>query len=256
VTVTFALLSRLWHLLDPQWHLTELIRIFDCYSHIVEKMPMGNQRPLTIERESAILDAAQKRFAHFGISKVTMDEVAADVGLKKASLYYYFRTKEDLFLAVIEREEKGYVSLLQGISAETASPAEKLHLFGMKRLDLFASLLNLAQFKVDSWTAMQPTFQVMFRKIEGEEHRFLTGLLEEGISRGEFHIREVDKTATLILHLLLGLRLRLIVKTKSPDIDPANYAELRRETDLLLELLLHGFVQKEQPTLTSRASYA
>lgn len=47
-----------------------------------------------------ILEAARKRFAHFGISKTTMNEIAADIGMSKASLYYYFPDKEKLFVAL------------------------------------------------------------------------------------------------------------------------------------------------------------
>ena len=38
-------------------------------------------------KEKAILEAARKRFAYFGFSKITMDEIASDVALGKASLY-------------------------------------------------------------------------------------------------------------------------------------------------------------------------
>lgn len=53
----------------------------------------------TKEKEQAILKAARERFAQFGFNKSTMDEIASDVELGKASLYYYFPAKEDLFRA-------------------------------------------------------------------------------------------------------------------------------------------------------------
>ncbi len=56
------------------------------------------------EKELMITEAARKRFAHYGFSKVTMDEIATDVEMGKASLYYYFPTKEDLFRAVLIQE--------------------------------------------------------------------------------------------------------------------------------------------------------
>ena len=53
------------------------------------------------EKEAAILKSAQKRFMTYGYSKVTMDEIAEDIGMAKASLYYYFQTKDDIFRGVI-----------------------------------------------------------------------------------------------------------------------------------------------------------
>ena len=41
-------------------------------------------------KEKEILEAARSRFAHYGYSKVTMEEIALDVEMGKASLYYYF----------------------------------------------------------------------------------------------------------------------------------------------------------------------
>jgi TetR/AcrR family transcriptional regulator len=213
-------------------------------------------RPLTIERETAILDAAQRRFAHYGINKVTMDEVSADVGLKKASLYYYFKTKEDLFTAVIEREEKGYLAVLQNITGQRILPARKLHLFGTKRLELFASLLNLAQFKSDSWITIRPEFQQLFRKLEAEEHHFLTGILHEGVKRGEFVLKDPASVATLILHLLQGLRLRVVKHSQTPASAAEHYAELGREVRDLLDLLLLGFTNHKRSTHTSRTVHA
>jgi len=49
------------------------------------------------DKHAIILDAAQKRFARFGVGKVTMEEISADLGMSKAALYYYFKTKEEIF---------------------------------------------------------------------------------------------------------------------------------------------------------------
>ena len=65
------------------------------------------------EKHQLILNAAQKRFAHFGISKTSMEDIAADIGLSKSSLYYYFTTKEDIFKAVIARVE----AVVPGVSS-------------------------------------------------------------------------------------------------------------------------------------------
>ena len=52
------------------------------------------------EKLSKVLDAAQKRFARFGLSKTTMNDIADDLGVSKASLYYYFPDKESIFKKV------------------------------------------------------------------------------------------------------------------------------------------------------------
>src|SRR5688572_23662273 len=53
-------------------------------------------------KQEAIITAAIKRFAHFGVSKTTMSEIAADLAISKASLYYYFPDKLNLYAAVLQ----------------------------------------------------------------------------------------------------------------------------------------------------------
>jgi TetR/AcrR family transcriptional repressor of mexJK operon len=78
------------------------------------------------DKENIILDAARKRFAHYGFSKVTMDEIASDVEMGKASLYYYFPTKEDLFRAVILQEQNELKKNIELILEKSVCASDKL----------------------------------------------------------------------------------------------------------------------------------
>ena len=60
-------------------------------------------------KEQLILDAAQKRFGLYGIEKTSMREIADDLNLSKASLYYYFPDKESLYRAVVEKEQSEFL---------------------------------------------------------------------------------------------------------------------------------------------------
>ena len=54
------------------------------------------------KKRQLIIDSAIKRFAHFGLSKTTMTEIASDLSMSKALLYYYFPDKISLYSAVLE----------------------------------------------------------------------------------------------------------------------------------------------------------
>ena len=53
-------------------------------------------------KRTRILEAATRRFAHFGMAKTTMSEIATDLNFSKALLYYYFPDKNSLYSAVFE----------------------------------------------------------------------------------------------------------------------------------------------------------
>jgi AcrR family transcriptional regulator len=71
--------------------------------------------------------AAHALFAERGYAAVTMDGVAAAVGVTKPLLYNYFGNKEQLYLACLERAGDGLVTTVVDAVAQTSQPAEALH---------------------------------------------------------------------------------------------------------------------------------
>src|ERR1700750_399085 len=65
-----------------------------------------------IKREK-ILDAAHERVLHYGYSKTTMNEIAGDVSMSKALLYYYFPDKSQLYVAVMRKLANDYLKKLE-----------------------------------------------------------------------------------------------------------------------------------------------
>jgi AcrR family transcriptional regulator len=63
-------------------------------------------------KKEKILEAAHNRFLHYGYSKTTMNEIAGDLSMSKALLYYYFPDKSQLYMAVMRRVAGEYLDLL------------------------------------------------------------------------------------------------------------------------------------------------
>jgi AcrR family transcriptional regulator len=78
------------------------------------------------ERERQVLAAARALFAERGYGEVTMDEVAAAVGVTKPLLYTYFGNKERLYLACMEPAAQGLQDAVAGAVAEAEHPADAL----------------------------------------------------------------------------------------------------------------------------------
>jgi len=80
------------------------------------------------ERMEQTVAAAHALFAERGYAAVTMDGVAAAVGVTKPLLYNYFGNKEQLYLACLERAGDGLVATVVEAVGETANPTEALSL--------------------------------------------------------------------------------------------------------------------------------
>jgi AcrR family transcriptional regulator len=191
-------------------------------------------------KEALILAAARKRFAYYGFSKVTMDEIASDVGLAKPSLYYYFPTKESLFRAVIGHEQEEFTRDIELMLKRDAPAGEKLRQYADMRIRLFRELVNLSALGAQSWAEVSSIFADLFRTLEEQELKLLHDVLLAGKTSGELEIASPGQTARLILHLLHGLRLRTFYTGRGPHAETGVYADLKRDSDHLIDLLLNG----------------
>src|SRR3954454_16847680 len=82
------------------------------------------------DRMEQTLSVARGLFAERGYSAVTMDEVAAAVGVTKPLLYNYFGNKEGLYAACMERAGEALSSTIAAAVASTATPEEALRAGG------------------------------------------------------------------------------------------------------------------------------
>ena len=191
-------------------------------------------------KEKEIIEAARNRFAHYGFSKVTMEEIAADVEMGKASLYYYFPTKEDLFKSVIQKEQELFVKEIEALISKNLSSEKKLKDYVSKRLEYFQQLVNLGTLHVHSFVDIKIMFKELFQEFEQQELVLLHKIIEEGKENGEFD-RKLTKEATKIfLHLLQGLRLRTIKSVNDNRMKKVNYKELKEDMLFFVEIFLKG----------------
>lgn len=191
-------------------------------------------------KEKEIIEAARNRFAHYGFSKVTMEEIAADVEMGKASLYYYFPTKEDLFKSVIQKEQELFVNEIEALISKNLSSEKKLKEYVTKRLEYFQQLVNLGTLHVHSFVDIKIMFKELFKEFEQHELVLLNKIIGEGKKKGEFD-RKLTKEATKIfLHLLQGLRLRTIKSVNDNRMKKVNYNELKEDMLFFVEIFLKG----------------
>jgi TetR/AcrR family transcriptional regulator len=199
---------------------------------------------LTQEKERLILDAAQHRFARFGFSKATMDEIAEDIGMAKASLYYYYPTKEHVFREVIRREQDEFLKQATRILDKPSGAGQKLTSYVRRRIDLGNQLLNLSALNAKFWQDLKPGFRDLFVSFAQEELKLLTRIIREGNKSGEFNTTSPEKIAEMLLHVLQGLRLRYAQASQFRGENELRLDEFQADTDLLLETLLKGIVKR------------
>lgn len=191
-------------------------------------------------KEQEIIKAARQRFAHYGYSKVTMDEIAADIGMGKASLYYYFPNKENLFQKVILQEQDEFVEEIEKILQNETNAKDKLLQYVDLRLKYFQKLYNLGALSFYSFIEKKSQFKEYYLNFEERELKLMSKIFEEGKKKNEFRKDIDEKIIRVMLHILQGLRLRTLKSMTGHQMDNKSYKELKEEMMLTVEIFLQG----------------
>jgi AcrR family transcriptional regulator len=168
-----------------------------------------------------------------GAAGLTMEEVAAEAGMAKATLYAYFHDKRQLLDWVKEesfaplREQSAV--LLHGV----APPDEKLRQLVLLHLSYFEA--NADHFRVLLWD-LQTSLADLKRYRSRSRFRlyieWVTEVLRAGIEAGIFRPLDAEKTAALIVDAIVALnRQRLTSEHAGPA---------AADAQILIEMLLHG----------------
>tara|TARA_B100000214_G_scaffold363404_1_gene328869 strand:+ start:1380 stop:1976 length:597 start_codon:yes stop_codon:yes gene_type:complete len=136
-------------------------------------------------RQERILTGALQVFKASGLDGATMDEIANASGFGKATLYYYFKSKEEVFSAILENGWQEIWESLEPIIAEQGPPRKtfvnvliKIAENAQNRPGLFEFLFNVPKtITLDK----QPWKDYQLRL-----YAVIQGLLEDGIKKGEF----------------------------------------------------------------------
>ena len=149
-----------------------------------------------------ILASAQRLFMEQGFRGISMRQIAEQVGLTKAALYYHFRAKEEIFVAIVERYLNRTAELLDMASAERLDCRSQLsaivHAILTQPVEERAILRLASQELGNISPEARGRFLILYHeKFIGR----LTALLDAGISSGE--LRAID--ARLATWALLGM---------------------------------------------------
>lgn len=156
-------------------------------------------------KKDLIIDAALKRFAHFGLSKTTMTEIANDLSLSKALLYYYFPDKLTLYAAVLDTLiEKMHQEMHLDVSLACNSQ-EALTKCLDKRQEFITKYYNILDFTKLTGSEPPKTLMCMFMKAKKCELTIIKNVLEIGIKAGEFEIQDPEEAAQLLKDALSGI---------------------------------------------------
>ena len=189
-------------------------------------------------KQDQIVEAAIRRFSHFGIAKSTLTELADDVAVTKQVLSYYFPDKQSLVNAVIEKLTIEYGNKLKAEMEKSGSVEVALLKLTEVKSTFFEKYFMLIIQAEQLDFVKHRSFNSWKKFLADKELVLLSKLFENGVRKGELKPLEVEKTAALLLDTLYAF-LRC-VKDKGVLPDKAAFAEIFVKQQEVIKLFYQG----------------
>jgi AcrR family transcriptional regulator len=150
--------------------------------------------------------AAMQCFAKYGLDKTTLDDIANAVGLNKASLYYYYKNKEDIFLETAIEEGKEFLTQLQQKTLAKKGIRNVIWFYLQSRFTYYANVLNMNRVSVATLNSILPRFFELYDDMIKLEKQFLKQLIDKAIDDGSLKKMNSTKIASLLINISDALK--------------------------------------------------
>lgn len=194
---------------------------------------------MVMKTRDKFIEVARQLFARKGVENTTMNDIATASDKGRRTIYTYFRSKRDIFNAVIESETDQLLGKLRHIAAQIATPEQKLQDYIDCRFEAVKEIVSRNG-------SLRAGFFRDVRKVDRarktltrKETALLRDILQEGVDQGCFAISNVAHFAAIITQCIHGLDVPYIRDNLSDE--GIDKSELKK---YLSELILDGIKSK------------
>lgn len=152
------------------------------------------------EVRKRLLSGATGLFASKGYAATTVREIVERAGVTKPVLYYYFRSKEGIYLDLMREPFRRFTSIVEETLLETGSARERLFRLCLRAYDIFIENIDAARVMYSIYYG--PPQGAPFVDFDAYHHRFQEAVLQvvrEGVRDGEFRRVNLDDAVLAVI---------------------------------------------------------
>ena len=185
------------------------------------------------------IEVARQLFARKGVENTTMNDIASASEKGRRTIYTYFKSKREIFNAVIASETDQLLAKLREIVAMDVSPKEKFEKYVDCRFETMNEIVaRNGSLKAGFFRDVRKVDRAK-KLITDKETALLREILKEGRDQGVFAIPDLNQSALLITHTIHGLDVPYIRDNLSKE--GMTQDQLK---NYITELILHGIEKK------------
>ena len=157
-----------------------------------------------------LVDVARQLFAKKGMENTTMNDIAQASGKGRRTLYTYFKSKDDIYYAVIEAELERLSEKLDEVAAKRITPQEKvIELIYMHLSQIRETVVRNGNLRAEFFRNIWMVEKVR-KHFDDAEVELFRKVYAEGKAEGEFDIDNVDLVADITHYCIKGLEVPYI----------------------------------------------
>ena len=192
-------------------------------------------------KKEKILEAAHQRFLHYGYSKTTMNEIAGDLSLSKALLYYYFPDKSQLYTAVMRKVADEYLDILKGKANTYASLKEAFEFQINTQHDFIVKNYNFFDFFRLNEQNLPDMIWVIVGHVHETEIELLVNAITKEVAAGRVKpVVNPKEIVSLLLDALHGVRVSSVPDKRQVFHNKEHLDEVRNKRLLLSDIFIKG----------------
>ena len=172
-----------------------------------------------LKTRAKLVDVARQLFAKKGVEDTTMNDIAIASKKGRRTLYTYFKSKEEIYMAVVEAEIEILYETLRKVAQKDISPEKKI-------LELIFTHLETTKTIVYRNGTLRADFFRDIWKVEAERKDFdikevalFRKILQEGKDSGIFDIDDVEITASILHFCIKGIEVPFIRGQIAEELD-------------------------------------
>jgi len=159
---------------------------------------MSPRPDVSEERKDQILDAATDVFTEKGLSNARMDDIVKESGLSKGTLYWYFKSKDEIILSIFDRMFNREFQALEKMVNAGGTASESLLCYTDYAIEDIRGFLRLRPLVYEflSWAFRRKVVRDAFKLYMNKYMDSVIPIIQQGIDSGEF--RSVDPHSAAI----------------------------------------------------------
>lgn len=191
-------------------------------------------------KKGLILDVTRKLIVQYGYGKTTLDDIANAIGIKKSSLYYYYKNKEDIIYEVIMREKSIYLGKVRDALKSEGSTYDKIINYERTKANYLNESISPFDITINQFIEIKRGIKDIFKNIECDEKHLIAEVISNGIKKNEIKKCRKEKVAEAIVNISEAIRFREVYNTETLRMRELDFDIVLEQIEEIINLIFDG----------------